>query len=103
MVHVLTYIILQLYRRRPADSNTRKPNISLNQMIANNDACWVLGFHVKSLIFIVLSDLSKNIYFYSATSANAWRANVLGVFRTTTGNDGSNLRLLRDTFASNLY
>ena len=33
MIYILAYIILQSYRNRPLDSNTRRPNISLTIMI----------------------------------------------------------------------
>lgn len=42
-----TYIILQPYRNRPFNSNTRKPNISLTIMIGNSEAYWVSGIRAK--------------------------------------------------------
>ena len=38
MIHILAYIILQSYRNRPLDSNTRRPNISLTIMIRISEA-----------------------------------------------------------------
>ena len=46
-MHMPTYIILQPYRNRPFNSNTRKPNISLTIIIGNSEAYWVFGIRAK--------------------------------------------------------
>ena len=62
MMHIyVMYIILQPYRNRPFDSNTRKPNISLMIIIDNSEAYWVSGIHAK--IFVLnISIASKSIH-----------------------------------------
>lgn len=47
-MHMPTYIILQPYRNRPFNSNTRKPNISLTIIIDNSEAYWVF---IRAKIF----------------------------------------------------
>ena len=52
------YIILQPYRNRPFNSNTRKPNISL--IISNSETYWISGIHAK--IFVLNISIAKCTY-----------------------------------------
>lgn len=54
-MHMPTYIILQPYRNRSFDSNTRKPNISL--MIMNYILMKYIGFLVIHNKIFVLNTL----------------------------------------------
>lgn len=59
------YIILQPYRNRPFNSNTRNPNISLMIMIGNSEAYWVSGIHAyPSKIFVLNASIASKSTMY---------------------------------------